>query len=90
MKRSRNREPTCVYFSLENAVCKDSYRRQRRERAEKPIAPALIRLQESSQTAFSAEKMNARGLGVPSAFCMLCMSYAYCLCMHKDMHKHYA
>ena len=32
----------CAFiFSLENAVCKDSYRRQCREWPEKPIAPAL-------------------------------------------------
>ena len=30
-----------LFSSLENAVCKDSYRRQCRERPEKPIAPTL-------------------------------------------------
>ena len=52
-------------FSLEGAVCEDSYRRQCRERSGQPIAPTLACVQTASvQTAFSPEKIYARGLGV--------------------------
>ena len=57
--------PRAFIFSLENAVCKDSYRPLCGEQPEKPIAPTFSSVRILTE-AFSTEKINAGGLRVPA------------------------